>query len=359
MKIGILTLPLHTNYGGILQAYALQTVLERMGHEVSFITLKVKSERYGLIKRIVLYIIRSFKTTIVPDTYSKNSSKYTEKFIRKWIKRDEYYSLNEITESKYDAIIVGSDQIWRALYVKMCHMSIENCFLDFTEGWNIKRIAYAASFGTDCWDFSADETLNISKLAQNFNNIGVRKSSGVDMCLRHLGCKVVHVLDPTMLLNRQDYLKLIPIVRKNSRGIMTYILDYDEQKDTIVETIKDMLNKEVFASNIPNINSCSKRGRIQPPVEQWLSGFEEAEFVVTDSFHACVFSIIFNKPFIAIVNYERGMARFKSLLNMINQEYRMITSLSSFSFSPMISDAPNCNIDQIKSLSFDFLRNSL
>lgn len=359
MRIGILTLPLHTNYGGILQAYALQTVLERMGHEVSFITLKVKSERHGLIIRIVLDIIKSFKTTIVPDKYSHNSSKYTEKFVKKWIKRDEYYSLNEITESKYDAIIVGSDQIWRALYVKMCHMSIENCFLDFTEGWNIKRIAYAASFGTDCWDFSADETLNISKLAQNFNNIGVRESSGVDMCLRYIGCKVVHVLDPTMLLNRQDYLKLIPIVRKNYRGIMTYILDYDEQKNTIVETIKDKLNKEVFASNIPNINSCSKRGRIQPPVEKWLSGFEEAEFVVTDSFHACVFSIIFNKPFIAIVNYERGMARFKSLLNMINQEYRMITSLSSFSFSPMISDAPNCNIDQIKRFSLDFLRNSL
>lgn len=71
---------------------------------------------------------------------------------------------------------------------------------------------------------------------------------------------------------------------------MTYILDYDEQKNTIVETIKDKLNKKVFASNIPNINCCSKRGRITPPRRTMVkSGFEEAEFVVTDSFHACVF----------------------------------------------------------------------
>ena len=101
MKIGILTLPLHTNYGGILQAYALQTVLERMGHEVSLISIKAKRKsgmvgilRYWILSPIKQFFIRNF----VPAQYSGNRGYYTSKFIKKWIHRDFFTSYFVLTK---------------------------------------------------------------------------------------------------------------------------------------------------------------------------------------------------------------------------------------------------------------------
>ena len=70
--------------------------------------------------------------------------------------------------------------------------------------------------------------------------------------------------------------------------------------------------------------------RVQPPVEQWLRGFYDAEFVVTDSFHACVFSILFHKPFIVVGNARRGMSRFKSLLSIFALGDRLVMDVTQF-----------------------------
>ena len=119
MRIGILTLPLHTNYGGILQAYALQTVLERMGHEVSLInglpSVK-KRNLYGKIRHALSPIKRFVVLHLVPDHFSKNSGRYTSRFVEKWMKRDNFKSTDSIPSDYYDAIVVGSDQIWRKKY---------------------------------------------------------------------------------------------------------------------------------------------------------------------------------------------------------------------------------------------------
>ena len=150
MKIGILTLPLHTNYGGILQAYALQTVLERMGHEVSLINDLPSVKKRNLYRKIrhALSPIKRFVVHhLVPDHYSKNSGRYTSKFIAKWIKRDNFKSTDSIPSDYYDAIVVGSDQIWRKKYVEMSNFlgHIETSFLDFVKDRNIKRISLQES----------------------------------------------------------------------------------------------------------------------------------------------------------------------------------------------------------------------
>lgn len=148
MKIGILTLPLHTNYGGILQAYALQTVLERMGHEVHVIEKKKKPLRLPTYKILLCYGKRIAMNLLGHKTLVFYERKYnreqpvvrqnTDKFIHKYVHLVQYDDFSDIKESEYDAIVVGSDQVWRPKYFG--NDIIEQAYLKFAEDWNIKRI---------------------------------------------------------------------------------------------------------------------------------------------------------------------------------------------------------------------------
>lgn len=338
MKIGILTLPLHTNYGGILQAYALQTVLERMGHEVCLIEKRRKPLRLPLWKAPLSYgkrILRNLTGHPFPIFYEQKKNRETpivrqntDKFINKYIKRRLIDDYSDIKETDFDAIVVGSDQIWRPKYFH----EIEHAFLDFTEGWNIKRIAYAASFGTDEWEYSPKQTARCGELLKRFDAVSVRENTGVNLCKKHFGVKAQHVLDPTMLLAKEDYIRLFETAgtQKSNGTLLNYILDDTPEKTVLVNKIAMGKHFVPFSVNswVEN-KTASLTDRIQPPVEHWLRGFYDAEFVVTDSFHACVFSILFNKPFIAISNVNRGLSRFNSLLGTFGLEDRLMEPSSN------------------------------
>lgn len=338
MRIGILTLPLHTNYGGILQAYALQTVLERMGHEVHVIekkrrplSISIQKMPFCYGKRIVKNIIGRKCPIFYEQKYNREQPiirQNTDKFIKKYIHIAEYDDFSDIKESEYDAIVVGSDQVWRPKYFGL--NQIENAYLKFAEGWNIKRIAYSASFGTDEWEYTPKQTEECGKLLRMFDVVSVREDSAVNLCKKHFGVEAQHVLDPTMLLDREDYIKLFTEANtpKSKGNLLCYILDETEEKKALIKRVAD--EKELIPFNVKSqsddINS-PVSDRIQPPLEQWLRGFYDAEFVVTDSFHACVFSILFNKPFLVYGNASRGMSRFISLLNMFGLEDRLVLTV--------------------------------
>lgn len=340
MKIAILTLPLHTNYGGILQAYALQTILERMGNDVYVIekkrkplSLPIYKMPFSYGKRIIINLIgRRF-----PLFYEQKVNReqpiirqYTDEFIHKYIHLKQYDTFSDIPPSEYDAFVVGSDQVWRPQYFGSNQMG--NAYLQFTEGWDVKRIAYAASFGTENWEYTPKQTEECSRLAKLFNAISVREDSGIELCKKYLGVDAQHVLDPTMLLNKQDYINLFETAHTpQSKGnLLYYILDETEEKKKILKSIVD--EKKLNPFNVKS-NSDDKSSpiseRIQPPLEQWLRGFYDADFVFTDSFHASVFAIIFQKPFVVLGNNSRGMSRLKSLLEKLGLEDRLITSLNS------------------------------
>lgn len=363
MRIGILTLPLHTNYGGILQAYALQTVLERMGHEVRHIEIRpfLKKSWYARFKHRFSPYKTMLKTKAIPDSKTRDIGRHTRLFTYKHIKIDEYASIDEIPKDKYDAFVVGSDQIWRKYYVDMSNaFNIQNAFLNFTDGWIVKRISYAASFGTDKWECDELETEQLQRIAQSFDAISVREASGVELCRQYLHCDAVHLIDPTMLLGRKDYERLIKENKEKPQGIMTYILDEDQQKTNVIEQVKSALDKPTFSSNIPdNKRDYRTCGIIQPPVEEWIRGFRDADFVITDSFHACVFSIIFNKPFVVIINKERGASRIMSLLNMFQQTHRIVDEDSQLSITEELLSNPDCDIDIHRTKAFDFLNTYL
>ena len=339
MKIGILTLPLHTNYGGILQAYALQTVLERMGHEVVVIDQERRKFVIPLHKRYLVYAKRIIEKYLLRknihiflEDYNKKITpiieKNTRKFIEEYIKTKYYSRLSEIDEKEYDAIVVGSDQIWRPIYFN--EDIKENAFLYFTKDWiQCKRIAYAPSFGSEMWEYSPLETRRIKDMIGKFSYISVREETGKTMCEQYLGCKAEVVLDPTLLLRREDYINLINnrniSIEHKSEMLLVYILDMNSYKKNIIEKISSELNiKPYYVSSMVENPTASIEDRIQKPVELWLNGFREAKYVITDSFHACVFSMIFNKPFAVLPNNFRGLSRFETLLKTFGLDDRVV-----------------------------------
>lgn len=375
-KVSILTQPLGTNYGGILQAFALQHVLREKGHEPLILNrvrpwyFKVASWGWGGVN----YALgRRSKIRRWPNASElKVITKHTSQFIEQHISISEpigsTMGLRRKTEEVgIEAVIVGSDQVWRKAY-SPC---IDNYFLDFLSGNNeVKKIAYAASFGIDEWEFGKKETEYYSLLAQEFDAISVREDTAVIMCRDYLGVEAKHVLDPTMLVDKDVYenLAMTPVTQPSKGNLFCYVLDRTPEKISLVEQIAkerelipfELLPKKRFAQIKSNkeLEEC-----ILPPVEQWLRSFVDSEFVVTDSFHGTVFSILFNKPFVVIPNVCRGITRFTSLLKIFKSTGVLYDAkqLPTLDFLDL-----KCNKDQLdkllstsKSFSHDFIHSSL
>lgn len=341
MKIGILTQPLHTNYGGMLQNYALQQVLIKAGHTVETIDWKINPFR-----RYMSNIKAHMLAWINPNKYSKalyqlnNRERaiiqsQTNRFINKYINHTNpvtsYNGFKEIAKNNnYDAYIVGSDQCWRPLY----NCFIKAMFLDFTIGYNVKRIAYAASFGNDSWEYTNEQTIEFANLLKQFNLVSVREDSGVELCKNHLDVDAIHVLDPTMLLTRTDYVKIIEneSIPASNGNLFTYILDPSSVKNNFINQVEKELGLKAF-NVLPKYQAETRTKKnvkkeiedcVFPSTTEWLRAFLDAEMTIVDSFHGMIFSIIFNKPFWIIGNKNRGITRFTSLLKVFNLENRLI-----------------------------------
>lgn len=363
MKIAIITQPLRTNYGGILQNYALHTILKRMGHKPTTLQrddLKAPSFLRFIItlaKRFFKKLLGKYTNPLFVEKQWKKDypiiTKNTLGFVNRHIKMCVIdYDNPLLKENDFDAYVVGSDQVWRPSY-----NNINFTFLGFTKGWNVKRLAYAASFGTDEWEFTSSETEKCKSLASQFDCITVRESSGVELCRKYFCVEAEHVIDPTLLLKKMDYEKLIEDVDTKPSGgqIFVHVLDKDPDKYRLVDKIAQINNWKSFEVNCKvdeHEFNVPVNLRIQPPIEQWLRAFKEAEFIVTDSFHAMVFSIIFNKPFLVYANTSRGAARFISLLSLLGLENRLL--FKSEEFNKELLRGINYNIINEK---IDVLRN--
>ena len=345
MKVGIVTLPLHTNYGGILQAWALQTAIERMGHASSHVFRH-------LLGPLILYKDMS-------DAEIAAFQRHTARFVDRYIRCDET-PLGEIAPDRYDALVVGSDQIWRNRYTDFFHIGLRNAFLAFADGWNVRRVAYAPSFGIDAWEAAETEIPACSALLRKFDAVSCREASGVKICREVLGVDAKLVPDPTLLLERADYAALVDAGETTapSGDLMAYVLDRDPEKRRLVEAVaaKSGLTP-IYMNDHPDGSGL----RVQPPVEQWLRNVRDARAVVTDSFHATVFSIVFRKPFVVTGNPTRGLARIGSLLAALGLEDHL--ALSADDFEPSrdysVSDAAYVRLAKLRREGLDFLGEAL
>ena len=354
MNILIVNFDKNYNHGGVLQAWALQHVLLSMGHNVvkaevpqngMYHTNKLK-QLWGYIKRIRRRYLIGDKSIYSKFNIYNNDPSYTMhhrvmQFIRKHIKTITVNSMDELRKEDYDAVIVGSDQVWRKRYTVGLKLltnesACDNAFLAFTNGWDCKRISYAASIGVDYWEYTEEETKVLQKLIRKFDAISVREDSAVELLHNYLdpSLNIEHVLDPTLLIEKEDYIQLYQEKKEQSHNneILVYILDQSEEKENIVSYAQECTGLKTFRVNNPRYfdHYLPPKKRIQISITSWLRGFHDAEIVITDSFHACVFSIIFEKPFFVILNEVRGTTRIHSLLKIFGLQNRIIHSAKDF-----------------------------
>ena len=311
MKIGVVTF-FGSNYGAILQCYALQKILESLGHDVK--TINRGWGKYASSPSLK----QKIKNLIFPNKFELFKKKYI-KFTPLIKNEQELLNLN----NQFDSIIVGSDQVWNADCIK----DMGNFyFLDWVSP-SIKKYAYAVSFGKNTFDTTPSKISDISSLVQSYKKISVREDSGKAICKNILKCNAIHVLDPTLLLSSKHYDQLINHSKTEKKYICQYFLDNNEQKNNIVHQIASKLNLSVINNYPNNINQYKGLFLTKyryPSVIEWLKNIRDAEFVITDSFHGTIFSLIFQKKFICINNKKRGSTRFQSLLGELDLLHRLI-----------------------------------
>lgn len=366
MKIGILTQPLGSNYGGILQNYALQRWLAKMGHEP--LTLSHRGHPHDLKTEVRDALVFLAKYALFHPTRKETSfptddvNLYLRRFTWRKLKIKEIIlSVRTVKRLGLDGFVVGSDQVWRPLYNGK---ALEWMYCSFLpEDSKVPVVAYAASFGVGEWEYTPEQTEMARRNIRRFKAVSVREASGVRLCREHLGVNAEHVLDPTLLLNPTDYMALVPkrTLAKVPEGCVgVYILDLTDRKRQIVETVCHTLGKR------PVYFGCRPEGKTKfPSVENWLANFERSSFIITDSFHGTAFSINFRRPFISIANPTRGANRFTSLLDSVGLQERLISEDGTMSALGALArrsidwGAVNNRLNQLRKHSMEFLENAL
>lgn len=335
MKVGILTLKFHSNFGFLMQAYALQTIVKKQGHEPFH--FYIKEERVGLFGRIVIFFKKLIRNIFFGSNYRlfpyypkmrdlEIKDKNTWDFINKNITLTPYipslttkYAKNLPT---YDAYIVGSDQVWRKEFTDdiLCY------FFSFVPN-SSKKMSYAASFGKDTISYSRNVIRLCKDLLKKFDVVTVREDDGIRICKQFFECEPIKVLDPTLLLSKEDYLSLIDDTTPLSSEpyIFIYILRPTKEKSDFISRFandRKLRVVNIMPQNLEIVGKSHLDECIYPSISSWLKGFSQAEYVITDSFHASVFSIIFHKQFYVVNDKNGGITRIPSLLNSLNIDGR-------------------------------------
>lgn len=333
MKIALFIFRFGPSHGSILQTYALTRTLEGMGHEVTIIDRQrpITLNDYNVcMRRVVKGLLKGQFSW--HDFYLGSFSQYMMKKLNVFIDKELRHQtitltsdikLKKIGKGDYDAYIVGSDQTWRPRYV----YNIYNYYLDFVpQERDVKRVAYAVSFGSSEWEYSEAEERRCKELVRLFNGVSVREDDAVKTCKNHFDINAQHVLDPTMLLTADAYYKIIGKKDAVKEKYVGYnYLDFTDEKMKMVSRISEALELPARQINSMTENPTAKvKDKVAPSIEEWMGGIANSEFVIVDSFHATVFAIIFHKNFVTVGNERRGLARFTSLLRMFGLEDRLV-----------------------------------
>ena len=315
-KTGILNLQHTNNFGACLVAYALQMAIERCGSKAQVINYRPEKKA------------RPFSGAFRRE---KAAGRNFEKFRRRFLNLTRVCrNMDDLSElnASLDSFVVGSDQVWRFRYV---YRFLQEYLLAFAAP-SKTLFSYAASFGTDFWEGNDQATEIMREKLLRFNRISVREESGIAICREAFGSEAVRVLDPTLLLSAADY---APIIKESQlklpgRYVAKMILDETPEAAAEVERLAKEKGWEVVDIYGSRKKIGGKEAMLCRPVGDWLKLLQNADYVVTDSFHCVCFSLIFEKQFICVVNPERGISRLDSLLGIFGLRDRLIDSLKGF-----------------------------
>lgn len=336
MKVKTITCYDVYNHGASLQAYALMTYVHQLGHDVEIIDYKPNylSNHYKLSsihnpkwnKNFIIrgiYLTLKFPERIISLKRKREFDLFTKSYLK--ITNKRYVSNEELKNDlpEADLYICGSDQIWNTLHQNGRDKAF---YLDFVPN-NKRKIAYAASFATE--DIMEEYRYFVKQNLKSFDGIGIRESSGVDI-IKKLGFKDgVNVLDPVFLLDKTNWNKLATADFRQR-----YILIYDFDKNVVIKKIAQELSR-IYGYKIYSINNYKNgyedKGFNYSGPKMFVSLIKNAEFVISNSFHAAVFSIVYEKQFIIINRTESINTRMRDLLQLLDLDERIIDSESEFS----------------------------
>ena len=333
MKIDIVTLHRAQNYGSVLQAFALQKQIEKLGHQAYI--LDYYPERYtnkGLLKRLKNKS-RRFKNPLVLliaklliyPSYLRKGIQFN-KFMHYLNLEKPSFATNEEGMGRFtdaDAYCAGSDQIWNSHWNEGVEKAL---FLDFVPKGKL-CLSYAASIGLS--NIPANEIDETKLLLDKFEFLSLREDKGVEL-VRELGrTDAVQCLDPTLLMSKEEWSQYADDSYKGKEYVLTYNLHHDPEIDKCAKAIASKYHLQI--RNISyNWHDIIRHGHLDwcPTVEGFLGLIKNAKYVVADSFHATAFSIIFEKPFV-VITPEVASSRLSSLLKMLGQDEHNINKFTS------------------------------
>lgn len=325
MKIGIITIHIVSNYGAILQAFALKKAIEINFDDVEVEVIDYRSKWFQKAEKIV------FNNNIKQNLIALERVLLKRSETQRWNSYNRFIKLNDslspFREKKedliklvnnYDIVISGSDQIWNP-EVTAGDM---NYFLGFSCP-HVKKISYASSLGG--YRISKENKQVIEYLKQ-YSNLSCREISGAEHIQMITGKKCENVCDPTLLLTKEDYLNFEGSLIRNSvkkkcenKYLLIYSLSYDADIIRKAKEIAKERKLKIYAifssyrysfSGIHTFIDCS--------VEEFCYLFANADFIITNSFHGSCFSIINKKDFITIRENEPRNERIQSLFSKLD-----------------------------------------
>lgn len=322
------------NYGAKVQAYALAESLRKLGYDIEYINRRPKTGTYSDGNPI----LRQLKK--LEEIYNR---KYFYEFENKYLQPQTtpIYTnedLDKLDLSRYYGFTIGSDQMWRDNYYRPSFTPV--AYLDFAKKYEAKKVAYAVSFGKATCVHPEDRRQYLESLIKKFTAVSVREKSGVDILkeIFHVD-KGIWVADPTLLLNKEEYirnfnLKELPSLRKETA---TYILSdnyitngvYEEIGKEIGLPIRHFLKPKKLRMLYNHYIARLPLFRRMPSVISWFDTILNSQYFVTDSFHGTVFAIIFGKQFITLDNSVGGSERLTSLLGILGLEDRLFNFTDS------------------------------
>ncbi|AGY54103.1 hypothetical protein BRDCF_p1476 [Bacteroidales bacterium CF] len=363
-KIAIITHSLRYNYGGIMQNYALQQVLKDLGYLPITLRLRRKdSIIHGInvrVKKKIFQLLHIKYNPLTPEDIDILCCN-TDLFINKYINLSPRMgSINKhwVKKQHFDGFVIGSDQVLHP----SSYPDIEEVYLNFVH--NDYKLMYAASFGVEDWRYNELQTKKCRVLIKKFRAVSVRENTGMQHMQHYFGIDSIVVMDPTLLLDDRKYFQFIQ-KRGEHLGVVTYILDPNETKKSIINTVSKVLSLSIYNANNEKMddNNAPLCDRVTISVEKWLTAICNADFVITDSYHGTLFAIIFKKQFIAIGNKKRGLDRFITILDRLKMRGRLINDISELSqslFEDIIDyDYVETFLSEFRRESKDFLKQNL
>ena len=347
--VGILTFHHVTNYGAVLQCYALQKKINEMGYDckvIDYICPKLKANE------TLLKLNRKFLINVLKYISQGYGNRIKRKKFNEFLK--EYCNVEK--DEQYDIYIVGSDQVWNLELT-------DNDWTYFMESINsVNKISYAASFGeSNIRKCNEDKILN---LMEKFKMISVREKSSMEY-LSNKGIHAELTCDPVFLLDKKDWKKIISSKRcVAEKYILIYCIEKNRDLFDYAKKIGKIENIKIIYLN-QNIINCEKGveyHRGVGPIE-FLNYIWNAELIVTNSFHGTSLSIIFNKNFVAeTILHGKENKRIINILKETDMEERTIKNLKNKNVNPLQEidfKQSNKNIMEIKRKSENFLRRAL